>query len=86
MDLAAEVSYIRSYLKEEEESGWWHILYVAQLMKTAAVILQGVYDSYCLWAIPPRCIHWLCQREPSLEIALGTHRNADEFLSLLDVM
>lgn len=77
VELAAEVSYIGSYLKEQENSGWWLIFYVSELIKISAWILQDVNDTYRLWGLSPRCILWLGQLDGSLEIALGTRYNTE---------
>lgn len=51
VELAAEVSYIGSYLIEDEMSDCWYMFYVAQLMNIVAGVLQDVYDSYRLGAL-----------------------------------
>lgn len=44
VELAADVSYIGSYLMEDANSSWWRVFHVGQLIKLAAGILQVVYD------------------------------------------
>lgn len=83
VDLAAEVSYIGSYLMDDPRSGWWNVFFVAQLMKITAGIMQDVYDTHRLWALAPRCRRWLRQLDGSLNVALGTRANAEDFRRLL---
>lgn len=47
--LAAEVSYVGSYLMDETNSGRWPVFYVAQLMKFSSGVVQDMYEKYRLW-------------------------------------
>lgn len=51
VELAADVFYIGNCLKQEGNSGWWNLFYVAQLMKISTCLLQDVYDTYRFWAL-----------------------------------
>ena len=77
-------TYIWREMKEDDNSGWWVVAFTEMICKTAAYILQDVYDSYRLWALSAVTIR--CCRELNLVPVLGNQKNVDEFLSLLDVI
>ena len=58
--------------------------YTEMVAKTAAFILQEVYDNFRLWAVSPHTISF--SRELDLVPILGNRENVDEYLHLLRVV
>lgn len=52
--------------------------------KTAAFIMQELYENYRLWAVNSHTVHFCC--DIFVILIMGTQVNVEEFLSLLIVI